>query len=244
MASDASFSSNQKTSTSDKSKNTFGSENTAVRDDMENAKSAMSKGASGVVSGVQNMARETIESGKSATTESIRDFTAAVRKASEELGQRDQSMAADLVRRAASGLEQTAEAIEGTSLDDLARSITSFARRQPTAFLIGATLTGIALGRFARASQAHEHEHDRRTGNGSMYSSRSSGRGYDRQDLDRGSYPAGESYSGGSRYSGVTGQSAGMDLDNPTGGNSGVSGTNSTSEYLARENQPGGSNVR
>ncbi|MBC8130319.1 MAG: hypothetical protein H7Y08_08355, partial [Rhizobiaceae bacterium] len=92
------------------------------------------------------------EHGKETVSSGLEDFAAAIRKASEELGNRDQSMASTLVREVASGLERATGSIKGKSVQELTQSVTGFARRQPTAFLVGAALAGIALGRFARAS--------------------------------------------------------------------------------------------
>ena len=104
-----------------------------------------------------------VESGKAFAASNLEDFAAAIRKASEELGGRDQSMISNLVREAASGLEQASRSVKGASLQDITQSVASFARRQPGAFLVGAGLVGVALGRFARASDDH---HAPSTGHG------------------------------------------------------------------------------
>lgn len=134
----------------------------AARHEAESARAEAGKAgdtirqeAAGLASSARQKAFEGAEQGKAAAASSLSDFTAAIRKASEELGERDQSMAAGLARQAASGLEQAADAINGRSVQDLTRSVADFARRQPGAFLIGAALAGVALGRFARASGDH-----------------------------------------------------------------------------------------
>lgn len=134
----------------------------AARREAQSAKAEFGSATDTVRQGVSSLgetarekAYEGVEKGKSQITSSIDDFAAAVRKASDELGERDQSMAANLVREVANGLEQATGAIQGKSVQDLTRSVASFARRQPTTFLIGAALAGVALGRFARASSDH-----------------------------------------------------------------------------------------
>lgn len=102
--------------------------------------------AKDAVSARANEGKETVAAG-------MTDFAAAVRKASDELGERDQSMAANLVREVAGGLEDAANSIKGQSIQDMTRSVTAFARRQPTAFLLGAAIAGMALGRFAKATE-------------------------------------------------------------------------------------------
>lgn len=132
----------------------------SARTEASHAAGTIRDEASKLVSGARQKAEEQVEHGKSAAASSLEDFTAAIRKASDELGERDQSMAANLVREAASGLEQASEALKGQSLQELTRSVAGFARRQPAAFLIGAALAGVALGRFARASGDHaDREH-------------------------------------------------------------------------------------
>lgn len=130
-------------------------EASSARDEAQKVKSTVADEASRLASSAREMAYEGVESGKAYAAGSLNDFTAAIKKASEELGERDQSMAANLVREAASGLEQVSGAIEGKSVQELTRSVAGFARRQPAAFLIGAALAGVALGRFAKASSEH-----------------------------------------------------------------------------------------
>jgi hypothetical protein len=113
--------------------------------------------ASNIASKAKNAVGERAHEGKETVAFGMSDFAAAVRRASDELGERDQSIAADLVREVAAGLEDASRAIHGRSVGDLTRSITDFARRQPTAFLLGATVAGIALGRFIKATEGRQN---------------------------------------------------------------------------------------
>lgn len=130
-------------------------EASSAREEAKKAGSTVADEASRLASDARDKAYEGAESGKAYAASSLDDFTAAIKKASDELGERDQSMAANLVREAASGLEQVSSAIEGKSVQELTRSAAGFARRQPAAFLIGAVLAGVAIGRFAKASSEH-----------------------------------------------------------------------------------------
>lgn len=154
----------------------------SARAEAERAGATLKDGASRLASTAKEKALEGADSGKAIAASNLDDFTAAIRRASDELGERDQSMAANLVRQAASGLEDVSKSIHGKSVQDLTRSAADFARRQPAAFLIGAALAGVALGRFARASSEHDHRdtygddrygrdvrNDVRTGPGSAY---------------------------------------------------------------------------
>jgi len=134
---------------------TLDREGASARDAASQAAGSIRDQAASLASGVRETAEAKAETGISAAASSLDDFTAAIRKASDELGERDQSMAAQLVREAASGLEQASGALKGKSVGEVTQSLAGFARRQPAAFLVGATLAGIALGRFARASSDH-----------------------------------------------------------------------------------------
>jgi len=134
-----------------------GREAGSAREELGSAKENVKQGLSSLGETAREKAAEGVEKGKSELASGLGDFAAAIRKASNELGERDRSMAAGLVREVANGLEQATGAISGSSVQDLTRSVADFARRQPTTFLIGAALAGIALGRFARASGETVH---------------------------------------------------------------------------------------
>ncbi|HEY9058724.1 MAG TPA: hypothetical protein VIN77_16380 [Aurantimonas sp.] len=139
----------------------IGRETQSARDEATKTGQRIRDEASGLAEKAKERAGESADQGKEAVAGSMEDFAAAVRKASDELGDRDQSMAANVVREVASGLEDASRSLHGRSVQDLTRSVAGFARRQPTAFLVGAALAGVALGRFARASSEHEHYDDR-----------------------------------------------------------------------------------
>lgn len=98
-------------------------------------------------------AREMGEEGKGFAAEGMRDFSEAISAAGRTLSERDQGLAASFASQAADGLASIARSVEGRSPEDLMRSTTAFARRNPAAFLAGATLLGVALGRFATATE-------------------------------------------------------------------------------------------
>lgn len=140
-------------------KNVAARETSSMRAQAGLATDAVRDGAADLAASAKERAVEEAERGKEAVSSGLDDFAAAIRKASEELGNRDQSMASNLVREVASGLEQATGSIKGKSIQDLTQSVAGFARRQPTAFLVGAALAGVALGRFARASSGAETMH-------------------------------------------------------------------------------------
>jgi hypothetical protein len=142
----------------DRAKTAVAREADAAKDEIHQAGERLREEASNIASKAKEAVSDRAQEGKETVAASITDFAAAVKRASDELGERDQSMAANLVREVASGLEQASRAIHGRSVGDLTRSVNDFARRQPAAFLLGATVAGIALGRFVKATEDRGNE--------------------------------------------------------------------------------------
>jgi hypothetical protein len=99
------------------------------------------------------------EQGKAAINDHLQSFAGAIRRASDELGEGDNTMASQLVRQAADGLESLSRSVSGASLQDMVHSVREFGRSHPGAFIGGAVLAGIALGRFARSSAENANAH-------------------------------------------------------------------------------------
>jgi hypothetical protein len=101
----------------------------------------------------QQRARDEAQKHTETATRTLGDFANAVRKAGDELGAADQSPAARLVRQAADGLEGLSRNLEGKRPEELLDDVRAFGRKSPVAFIGGAVLVGVALGRFIRASE-------------------------------------------------------------------------------------------
>ena len=101
----------------------------------------------------QERARAEAQKRTQAATDTLHTFAGAIRAAGDELGQADQSPAARLVRQAADGLENFASNLAGKQPEDLLNDVRDFGRKNPVAFIGGALLVGVALGRFVRASE-------------------------------------------------------------------------------------------
>jgi hypothetical protein len=97
-------------------------------------------------------ARGVIGQRKETATRTLGDFADAVRKAGDELTARDQSMASRLVGQAADSLEGLSRTVADKRPEELLDAVRDFGRRNPAAFIGGAVLLGLAIGRFARAS--------------------------------------------------------------------------------------------
>lgn len=100
---------------------------------------------------------EKVDQGKEAVTTAVGDFADAIRKAGEELANKDQTLAARLASQAADGLQSLSRTVSEQRPDQMLDAVRRFGRDNPTAFLAGAVLAGVALGRFARSS-AHGQE--------------------------------------------------------------------------------------
>ncbi len=98
----------------------------------------------------------TVETKTESVTGALDVFADAVRKAGEELGAQDQSMAAKLAMNAADGLQTFSRNLGGKSAEEMLHSLRDLGRNNPTVFLAGAVVAGLAIGRFARSSAAHE----------------------------------------------------------------------------------------
>jgi hypothetical protein len=95
---------------------------------------------------------------KQTATETITAFADAIRKAGDDLAEHDQTTVGRIVRQAADGLASASRTVSEKSPEDLLRTVRNFGRTNPVAFVAGAVLLGVALGRFARSS-AHHSDH-------------------------------------------------------------------------------------
>jgi hypothetical protein len=101
----------------------------------------------------QDRVKAEAQKGTDAATKTLGDFANAVRRAGDELAGADQSPASRLVQQAADGLESLSRNLAGKDPGDLLNAVRDFGRRNPAAFIGGAVLVGVALGRFVRASE-------------------------------------------------------------------------------------------
>jgi len=149
-----------------------------VKEGVQSAAEGAKEQASQYAAQAKEQAERYAEGQKQAVTQHLDDFAKAVREASETLSRNDQTMASQVVRQAANGLESLSRSISGANLQDLVNSVRDFGRANPIAFIGGAMLAGLALGRFARASgsthSSEGGEADWQNRSGSMRSQRTS----------------------------------------------------------------------
>lgn len=114
--------------------------------------------AQSFASAAQDRVKAEAQRGQQAGARTLGDFANAVRKAGDELARSDQSPASRLVQQAADGLESLSRNLADKEPGDLLNAVRDFGRKNPAAFIGGAVLVGLAVGRFARASEPH-HSH-------------------------------------------------------------------------------------
>jgi len=117
---------------------------------------ALKQEAQSFASAAQDRVRAEAQRGTNVAGKTLGDFANAVRRAGDDLAENDQSPASQLVRRAADGLESLSRNLADKEPGDLLNAVRDFGRRNPAAFIGGAVLLGLAIGRFARASERHE----------------------------------------------------------------------------------------
>lgn len=115
---------------------------------LHEARHEAGKEAEGVVKQVEAVAEEQ----KASLSSMLSDIAAAAQSAGEQLSSRQQSGAAGFASSIGQGLSSMAETLKRQRPGDIMSDVQQFARANPTAFIGGAVLIGVALARFAKAS--------------------------------------------------------------------------------------------
>jgi hypothetical protein len=99
--------------------------------------------------------RERVERGKQAAADQVEQLADALDDAGSRLND-GQPTLASYATRLANGLDQLAQRLRNSSLEDLARDTRSMATRNPGAYLLGSAAVGLLLARFLKASIASD----------------------------------------------------------------------------------------
>jgi len=128
--------------------------------------------ASRVASETSRQARNLVREGRDQLADQTRHgqqrAAGGLRKAADQLHQMSekadgQGVVPELARQAADRTRGIADWLDKREPGDLVDEVRRFARRKPGAFLLGATLAGVAVGRLTRgAVAAHSDDNDRR----------------------------------------------------------------------------------
>jgi hypothetical protein len=108
--------------------------------------------AGGVAANLKNQGAEHFESGKRTAADQTEKLAEVVGRAAQELRGQDQQSLADYAGQLAGGMKNFAESLRERSLDDLVRDTHKLARNNPTLFVTGSVVIGIALSRLLKAS--------------------------------------------------------------------------------------------
>lgn len=125
----------------------------SAKEKMGQATQKMRDEAAHFASQAQQKAAGEIERRKATASQTLGQFANAIRKAGDELAEGEQSVAGRFVGQAADGLENFARTLSDKRPEELVDSVRDFSRRNPTAFVAGAVLVGLAIGRFMRSSE-------------------------------------------------------------------------------------------
>jgi hypothetical protein len=96
---------------------------------------------------------------KARASDTLGSLAGAVRGMTEPLRDGGQSAVADYVNKAADGMERWASTLRHKDIEDAARAVQQFARRQPALFLGAAFTAGMLAARFLKSTSS-----DQRTG--------------------------------------------------------------------------------
>lgn len=114
----------------------------------------MRQSAAGTVEKAREEALRRGSEMKGRTAEHLRVFADAVRSAGDELAEKEPGPVGDIVRRAAEGLEEFSQTIEGSSPGEMVDGVRNFGRRNPVALFAGSMIAGFAIARFATSSSS------------------------------------------------------------------------------------------
>jgi len=127
-----------------------------ARDKLDEAGSALKGEAAHFAERAGEQVADKVEEKASEVADALGVFADAIRQAGDELNRQDQTFAAQLAGQAADGLQSLTRTLAGKSPEQMLQSARDLGRTNPTAFVAGAVLAGLAIGRFARSSAHHE----------------------------------------------------------------------------------------
>lgn len=108
---------------------------------------------SNIATEAKSKVSEMVDQQKNAGADKLTGLSRAAHNAAGELEQQSPQVA-QLVRDAASTVDNFADDLRTSSLSDVVASISSFARKQPVAFFAASVLAGFVLARFVKSEPA------------------------------------------------------------------------------------------
>jgi ElaB/YqjD/DUF883 family membrane-anchored ribosome-binding protein len=123
----------------------------ASTDKLKDQASEFASAAKDMAGQAADKIKEAVSDRKGTSADYVGSLAETIRRAGREFDN-DLPIAGKYIRKAASQVEGVADSIRSGDFKDLVRNAQSFARRQPTAFLGIAALTGFAVVRFLKSS--------------------------------------------------------------------------------------------
>lgn len=104
---------------------------------------------------VQSLMMDEIDKRKGMFCEGLEGVAHAMRKAADDLDKNEDAPAAPrMVHQAVNTIEDMADRLKYQSAEDIGRNLSRYGRENPTLFIAGALLAGLAAGRFLVASNS------------------------------------------------------------------------------------------
>ncbi|MBP2290497.1 hypothetical protein [Azospirillum rugosum] len=181
------------------------------------------------ISSAQGRIRSLLEQQSHRAADQLGSVANALHKAAEQLNDENNGAAARYAGQAADRVEQVADMLRTSSVDDMVGQVERFARRQPEVFVGAAFAVGFLFARFIKSSgdRRFQGQGGYRAPTSRMTSDRMSGFGHD----DRSSFSAGRSATASGMGTGMV-SGAGRDTGRGmAGGIAGSTAAGSSSAY-------------
>jgi hypothetical protein len=134
--------------------------------------------AKDVASQASDKLKQAVDGQKSAGADYVGSLAGTIRRAAKEFDG-DLPIAGTYIRKAAAQVEGVADSIRTGNFNDLVKGAQSFARRQPSAFLGMAVLTGFGVVRFLKSSATEADRSGSQHTSGAKYSGAGVNRSHD-----------------------------------------------------------------
>lgn len=134
----------------------------AARAELSDVRDAVSEKVSEFAAEGRATALRQGETAKNSAADGLKTVANAIRGAGDDLDGGNQSAPGQMLNQAASSLEDFSSALANRSVGELIDDVRSFGRSNPTAFVLGSVLAGVAIGRFARSSAVARRDDETR----------------------------------------------------------------------------------
>jgi len=177
---------------------------------------------------IEDRAKQEAETRKGQAANVLGSASAALGNAADELERNADApdWLASAVKQAAGKIDAMAGQIEGRNIDEIGRTVASFARQNPGAFLAASAAAGFAAARVLRAGIDKSHEHHDGGSSGNQGGGEPTGGVWnDRAATGGVTSPGSAGMTGGVTSPGGAGMTGGVGTTGGAGGTGGLAGT-------------------